>query len=147
LSRSVCLQDEFRKEIRGIFSREMKKLAVLLVDDKEEFVLALSERLKLHGMEVDVAIKGEDALALLQEKRPDVVVLDVMMPGMGGLEILKRIKKAHPDVQVILLTGHGSTKDGIEGMRLGAFDYLMKPANTEELIAKMEACTDGRVKE
>jgi two-component system OmpR family response regulator len=125
----------------------MKKLAVLLVDDKEEFVLALSERLKLHGMEVDLATKGEDALAMLQEKRPDVVVLDVMMPGMGGLEILRRIKKAHPDVQVILLTGHGSTKDGIEGMRLGALDYLMKPANTEELIAKMEACTDGRVKE
>ena len=124
----------------------MEKLAALLVDDKEDFVLALSERLKLHGMDVDVATKGEDALSMLQEKRADVVVLDVMMPGMGGLEILRRIKKAYPHIQVILLTGHGSTKEGIEGMRLGAFDYLMKPANIEELIAKMKACTKGIVK-
>ncbi len=125
----------------------MEKLAVLLVDDKEDFVLALSERLKLHGMDVDMATRGEDALAMLQEKRADVVVLDVMMPGMGGLEILRRIKKAYPHIQVILLTGHGSTKEGIEGMRLGAFDFLMKPANIEDLIAKMKACTKGLVKE
>lgn len=115
----------------------MKKLSVLLVDDREDFVAALAGRLILHGMEVETATNGEDALAIVQEKTIDVVVLDVIMPGMGGLEILKRLKKTHPDIQIILLTGHGSTKEGIEGMRLGAFDFLMKPVDIEELIAKM----------
>jgi DNA-binding NtrC family response regulator len=115
----------------------MKKLSVLLVDDREDFVSALAGRLKLHGMEVETATNGEDALAIVQEKTIDVVVLDVIMPGMGGLEILKRLKKTHPDIQIILLTGHGSTKEGIEGMRLGAFDFLIKPVDIEELIAKM----------
>jgi DNA-binding NtrC family response regulator len=118
---------------------KMEKFAILLVDDKEEFVSVLSNRLLLHGMEVHTATKGEDALAMLQEKRTDVVVLDVVMPGMGGLETLRRIKETYPHIQVILLTGHASTKEGMEGMRLGAFDYLMKPVDIEELIAKMKA--------
>ncbi len=126
---------------------KMKKFAILLVDDKEEFVLALSNRLLLHGMEVHTATKGEDALAMLQEKTADVVVLDVVMPGMGGLETLRRIKETYPHIQVILLTGHASTKEGIEGMRLGAFDYLMKPVDIEELIAKMKASMKAIVKE
>ncbi len=126
---------------------KMKKFAILLVDDKEEFVLALSNRLLLHGMEVHTATKGEDALAMLQEKTADVVVLDVVMPGMGGLETLRRIKETYPHIQVILLTGHASTKEGIEGMRLGAFDYLMKPVDIEELIAKMKASMKAIAKE
>lgn len=126
---------------------KMKKFAILLVDDKEEFVLALSNRLLLHGMEVHTATKGEDALAMLQEKTADVVVLDVVMPGMGGLETLRRIKETYPHIQVILLTGHASTKEGIEGMRLGAFDYLMKPVDIEELIAKMKASIKAIAKE
>ena len=69
---------------------------------------------------------------------PDLVVLDVMMPGLGGLEVLKQMKQQHPRVPVILLTGHSSTRDGIEGMHLGAFDYLMKPINIDELIKKMQ---------
>jgi DNA-binding NtrC family response regulator len=125
----------------------MKKLSVLLVDDKEEFISALAERLILHGMEVETATNGEDALAMVQEKTIDVVVLDVIMPGMSGLEILKRVKKTHPDIQVILLTGHGSTKEGIEGMHLGAFDFLTKPVDLEELIAKMKTSTQGMRKE
>jgi DNA-binding NtrC family response regulator len=116
----------------------MKKLSVLLVDDRQEFASALGERLMLHGMEVETANNGEDALGILKEKKVDVIVLDVIMPGMGGLELLGRIKTTHPDIQVILLTGHGSTKEGIEGMRLGAFDFLMKPVDLEELIAKMK---------
>lgn len=126
---------------------KMEKFAILLVDDKEEFVSALSNRLLLHGMEVHTATKGEDALAMLQEKTADVVVLDVVMPGMGGLETLRRIKETYPHIQVILLTGHASTKEGIEGMRLGAFDYLMKPVDIEELIAKMKACIKAIAKE
>lgn len=126
---------------------KMEKFAILLVDDKEEFVSALSNRLLLHGMEVHTATKGEDALAMLQEKTTDVVVLDVVMPGMDGLETLRRIKETYPHIQVILLTGHASTKEGIEGMRLGAFDYLMKPVDIEVLIAKMKACIKAIAKE
>jgi DNA-binding response OmpR family regulator len=115
----------------------MSGYRVLLVDDEEEFVSALSERLMLRGIEVDTALDGEEALARLREKEPDVVILDVMMPGLSGLEVLKQIRVKHPQSQVILLTGHGSTKEGIEGMRLGAFDYLIKPVDIEEMLEKM----------
>jgi len=115
----------------------MEGYRVLLVDDEEEFVSALSERLALRGIEVDAALDGEEALAMLRDNEPDVVILDVMMPGLSGLEVLKQIKVTHPQSQVILLTGHGSTKEGIEGMRLGAFDYLIKPVDIEEMLEKM----------
>lgn len=116
----------------------MAEYRVLLVDDEEEFVSALSERLELRGIEVDSALNGEDALAIMVEKTFEVVILDVMMPGLGGLEVLKQIKSAYPNTQVILLTGHGATKEGIEGMRLGAFDYLIKPVDIEEMHEKMK---------
>ena len=116
----------------------MADYRVLLVDDEEEFVSALSERLMLRGIEVDSALNGEEALALMGEKVFEVVILDVMMPGLGGLEVLKQIKSTHPNTQVILLTGHGSTREGIEGMRLGAFDYLIKPVDIEEMLEKMK---------
>jgi DNA-binding NtrC family response regulator len=116
----------------------MAEYRVLLVDDEEEFVSALSERLILRGIEVDSALNGEEALAKLVEKEFEVVILDVMMPGLGGLEVLRQIKVSHPDTQVILLTGHGSTREGIEGMRLGAFDYLIKPVDIEEMLEKMK---------
>lgn len=123
----------------------MAEYSVLLVDDEEEFVSALSERLMLRGIEVDSALNGEEALARLVEKDFEVVILDVMMPGLGGLEVLRQIKSTHPNTQVILLTGHGSTREGIEGMRLGAFDYLIKPVDIEEMLAKMnEAATTAR---
>jgi DNA-binding response OmpR family regulator len=116
----------------------MADYRVLLVDDEEEFVSALSERLRLRGIEADSALNGEEALARLVEKEFEVVILDVMMPGLGGLEVLRQIKSTHPNTQVILLTGHGSTREGIEGMRLGAFDYLIKPVDIEEMLAKMK---------
>ncbi|NIQ89028.1 MAG: response regulator [Deltaproteobacteria bacterium] len=116
----------------------MADYRVLLVDDEEEFVSALSERLMLRGIEVDSALNGEEALALMVEKVFEVVILDVMMPGLSGLEVLKQIKSTHPNTQVILLTGHGSTREGIEGMRLGAFDYLIKPVDIEEMLEKMK---------
>ncbi len=116
----------------------MAEYRVLLVDDEEEFVSALSERLMLRGIEVDSALNGEEALARLVEKEFEVVILDVMMPGLGGLEVLRQIKSTHPNTQVILLTGHGSTREGIEGMRLGAFDYLIKPVDIEEMLEKMK---------
>ena len=116
----------------------MDGYSVLLVDDEEEFVSALSERLMLRGIEVEIALDGEEALARMKEKPPDVVILDVMMPGLSGLEVLKRIRGSHPQTQVILLTGQGSTKEGIEGMRLGAFDYLIKPVDIEEILERMK---------
>ena len=116
----------------------MAEYRVLLVDDEEEFVSALSERLMLRGIETECALNGEEALARLVEKEFEVVILDVMMPGLGGLEVLRQIKTTHPNTQVILLTGHGSTREGIEGMRLGAFDYLIKPVDIEEMLAKMK---------
>jgi DNA-binding NtrC family response regulator len=116
----------------------MAEYRVLLVDDEEEFVSALSERLMLRGIEVESALNGEEALAIMVEKEFEVVILDVMMPGLGGLEVLRQIKTTHPNTQVILLTGHGATREGIEGMRLGAFDYLIKPVDIEEMLEKMK---------
>jgi len=116
----------------------MAEYRVLLVDDEEEFVSALSERLMLRGIEVDSALNGEEALGRMEEKEFEVVILDVMMPGLSGLEVLRQIKSTHPSTQVILLTGHGATREGIEGMRLGAFDYLIKPVDIEEMLEKMK---------
>ncbi len=116
----------------------MQNLKVLLVDDEEEFVTTLAERLELREIQAQAVTDGEIALQMIETDPPRVVILDVMMPGLGGLEVLKRIKAQNPQIHVILLTGRGSTKEGIEGMQLGAFDYLMKPINIEELIKKMQ---------
>ncbi len=115
----------------------MEKLRVLLVDDEEDFVSTLSERLQLRNITTLVATDGEEALQIIDTDKPPVVVLDVLMPGMGGLDVLRQIKKSYPRIQVIILTGRGSTKEGIKGMRLGAFDYLMKPVKIEMLMQKM----------
>ena len=115
----------------------MEKIKVLLVDDEEEFVSTLAERLQLREIEAIVATDGNEALRVIDTDKPPVVVLDVIMPGIGGLDVLQQIKRRSPQTQVILLTGRGSTKEGIEGMRMGAFDYLMKPVKIEGLIRKM----------
>ncbi|MBW1975737.1 MAG: response regulator [Deltaproteobacteria bacterium] len=118
-----------------------KKCRVLLVDDEEEFVRTLAERLELRGLMTRVALDGIEAMDLLDQSDVDVVVLDVRMPGMSGLDVLRQIKSIKPDLPVILLTGHGDTKDGIEGMRLGAFDYLMKPLDIDTLMEKIFEAT------
>ncbi|MEW6615599.1 MAG: response regulator [Thermodesulfobacteriota bacterium] len=122
----------------------MSNLKVLLVDDEEEFVTTLSERLSLRGIETEVAYNGENALAKINQISPDIVILDVMMPGLSGLDVLRQIKAILPDIPVILLTGRGSTREGIEGMKQGAFDYLMKPIDIEELIKKMNEAMKSR---
>jgi DNA-binding response OmpR family regulator len=116
----------------------MNDAKVLLVDDEEEFVSALAERLDIRGIAASVAGDGEQALAILETESFDIVVLDVIMPGISGLEVLQRLKRKEDVPAVILLTGHGSTKEGLEGMRMGAFDYLMKPLDIDELITKMK---------
>lgn len=115
----------------------MEALQVLLVDDEEEFIFTLAERLKIRGIEALTATDGEQALAVIDKHRPPVVVLDILMPGLGGLEVLSHIKRNHPRIEVILLTGQGSTHEGIEGMRLGAFDFMIKPVKIEDLIKRM----------
>ena len=115
----------------------MEGCNVLLVDDEQEFASTLAERLSLRGIRVRVANDGKEALRRIAEEVPDVVILDLMMPGMNGFAVLNRIKTDYPDVRVLVLSGMGSTGDGVEGMRLGAFDYLMKPLNIDELIQKV----------
>ena len=119
-----------------------KDWKILLVDDEHEFITTLAERLELRGITARVVFDGESALEAVAAEAPHVMVLDVLMPGIKGLEVLERIKRSNPGVQVLLLTGHGSTRDGIEGMRLGAFDYMMKPLNIDTLIEKMESAID-----
>jgi DNA-binding response OmpR family regulator len=120
----------------------MAEWTALLVDDEEEFVSTLAERLRLRDITTRVATDGERALEILESERPQVVVLDIMMPGLGGLDILKIIRERYRGVEVILLTGRGSTKEGLQGMSLGAFDFLLKPAKIEELIPRMEAAAE-----
>ncbi len=118
-------------------SLNMDQWKVLLVDDEEEFITTLAERLSIRGIATRTALDGETGLRRLAEEAPHVLLLDVMMPGMRGLDVLRAVKRDHPAVQVILLTGQGSTKDGIEGMKEGAFDYVMKPFNFDSLVAKI----------
>ena len=121
----------------------MKNLKILLVDDEIEFVTTLAERLQLRGAQAQSATDGEEALNMIKTDPPQIVILDVMMPGLGGLDVLRRIKTQYSQIPVILLAGRGSTKEGIEGMRLGAFDYLIKPINIEELIKKIEKAIES----
>jgi DNA-binding NtrC family response regulator len=112
----------------------MKKPRILIVDDEFELVSALEERLNLRGFKAKGVTTGSDALVSLEEWRCDVVLLDVKMPGLGGLELMEEIKAAYPDIEVVLLTGHGSAQDAETGMSLGAFDYLQKPIKIVELV-------------
>lgn len=116
---------------------KFENLKALLVDDEVEFVTTLAERLQIRGIQAQTATDGQEALTTIEAEKPQVVVLDIMMPGISGLDVLDHIKRNYPDIEVILLTGRGSTKEGIEGMRLGAFDFLMKPVKIEELIPRM----------
>jgi len=117
---------------------QVDAFSVLLVDDELEFLETLVKRLKKRNLAVQGVKSGEEALEWLAKESVDVVVLDVKMPGMDGIETLRRIKKSHPLVEVIMLTGHASMEVAIEGMELGAFDYLMKPMNIDELLYKLQ---------
>ncbi len=110
-------------------------LKVLFVDDEEDYVRTMAERMEMRDLGSDVALTGEEALEMLERELPDVMVLDLRMPGMGGLEVLRRVKEAHAAVEVIVLTGFGSDEDEVEARRLGAFDYLRKPVDINTLLA------------
>lgn len=112
---------------------------ILLVDDEEEFVHALAERLETRGFSPAVAYDGEQALAMVKKDQPEIIVLDLRMPGMHGMEVLRHVKRDHPDVQVVILTGHGSEADRELSEELGAFAYLQKPVNINQLVDEMKA--------
>jgi DNA-binding response OmpR family regulator len=112
---------------------------VLLVDDEPDFVEALAQRLGRRGYAVTVAHDGAEATRAVHESPPDVVVLDVRLPGADGVSVLRRLKLAHPEIEIILLTGHASAASGIAGMQLGAFDYLLKPVEIDELCERLQA--------
>ena len=113
------------------------KVKVLLVDDERQFVETLAVRLEVRDFDVATAFSGEQALDYLKAKDVDVVVLDMFMPGLSGLDTLRQIKEIRPHTEVILLTGHATVETAVEGMRLGAFDYLLKPTEIDQLVEKI----------
>jgi DNA-binding NtrC family response regulator len=116
----------------------MDSFRTLLVDDEEEFLATLMKRLRKRNMDVVGAGSGEAGLRILDQEPIDVVVLDVRMPGIDGIQTLRKIKKSFPLVEVVLLTGHANIEVAVEGMELGAFDYLMKPVEIDDLVYKLQ---------
>ena len=122
-----------------------KEIKVLLVDDEVEFVDTLGQRLRMRGLAVDIVYDGEQALSFVKKTEPDVIVLDLKMPGLHGIEVLKEVKKLKPHVQVIILTGHGTDKDDEEARKLGGFDFMRKPADIDLLVAKIKEAFSEKV--
>jgi DNA-binding NtrC family response regulator len=112
----------------------MDTLRVLIVDDEDDFRETIVKRLNARKIQAEGAASGIKALEVLKDKDFDVIVLDVKMPDMDGIETLRHIKKMKPETEVIMLTGHASVEFGLKGMQLGAFDYVMKPAPLNELL-------------
>ena len=118
---------------------------VLLVDDDVEFLEVMSERLKMRGVDVSTSDSAEDALALIEKELFDVVILDLQMPNVDGIETLKRIKEKHEELQVILLTGHATVEKGVEAIKLGASDFIEKPADIEALNEKIKKAKEKKM--
>ena len=116
----------------------MENVKVLLVDDEKDFVEALAERLKLRGFSIKICFSGEEAIPIVKDEEIDVVVLDVQMPGLDGVATLREIKQLVPLIEVVMLTGHATVQTAIDGMKLGAYDYIMKPVKNEVLVEKIE---------
>jgi DNA-binding NtrC family response regulator len=126
----------------------MNDFRVLFVDDEVDFLDTLLKRMRKRRVNVSGVKSGEDALEWLSGNAADVVVLDVRMPGMDGIETLRAIKKLHPLVEIIMLTGHANLEVARKGMELGAFDYLMKPIDIDELLYKVQdACKKKSIQE
>ncbi|MCF8142329.1 MAG: response regulator [Deltaproteobacteria bacterium] len=117
----------------------MAMAKVMLVDDEVPFVETMTKRLTKRDLEVTTAFSGKQALdALAKDQGVEVVILDVKMPGMDGIDVLREIKRLHPLIEVVMLTGHATVESAIEGMKLGAFDYLMKPCDVDVLLGKVQ---------
>jgi DNA-binding response OmpR family regulator len=118
-------------------------IRVLVVDDEEDFLKALVTRLELRGMDVRGVTSGDEALETLAERSFDVVVLDIKMPGMDGIDVLRAIRREHAGTAVLVLTGHASQELSEEGRSLGAFDYLIKPVKLEKILQRIAAAAGG----
>jgi DNA-binding NtrC family response regulator len=114
-----------------------RKMRVLVVDNEIEFASTLAERLRLRKVEAESVFSGEDTMPAVARFQPDVIILDLDMPDMTGLEVLSQVKSTDSNIEVILLTGHGSFDAGITGMELGAFDYIIKPVDLSQLLEKI----------
>lgn len=117
----------------------MEDIKILLVDDEEDFIKTLAERLDMRDLSSNVALDGHEALQVIDDTAPDVMILDLRMPGIDGMEVLRRVRRRFPHIQVIIHTGHGNDLDEAEAQRLGAFDYLKKPADIEILVDRIRA--------
>ncbi|MGD2124751.1 MAG: response regulator [Desulfobacteraceae bacterium] len=123
----------------------MQEPFVMLVDDEKPFVETMTKRMEKRNLKVVTAFSGSEALEKLDKNRNmDVVILDVKMPGMDGIETLRAIKKTYPLTEVIMLTGHATVETAIEGMKLGAYDYLMKPCEMQQLLEKVKEATEKK---
>jgi DNA-binding NtrC family response regulator len=120
------------------------KIRILLVDDEIEYVETLAERLRTRGFHVTEAFSGDEALEKLKEYNFDVTILDVQMPGMSGIDTLGSIKKLKPLTEVLMLTGHGTIETAIEGMKIGAYDYLLKPCKMDLLLEKINGAYERK---
>jgi DNA-binding NtrC family response regulator len=115
----------------------MEAFRVLVVDDEPDFLETLVKRLKRRKVDASGVSSGVEALRMLEQEHFDVVILDIRMPGMDGIETLREMKRKRPLMEVILLTGHASVESGMQGMQLGAFDYVMKPAEFDDIMEKV----------
>jgi DNA-binding response OmpR family regulator len=125
----------------------MKEMKVLLVDDEQKFVKTLSERLQMRDLENETVHDGEQALNFVDDKEPDVMVLDLKMPGIDGMEVLRRVTKKFPNMRVIILTGHGTDRDEEESRRIGVFDYLKKPVDIDVLVSRIKAAHKEKIED
>jgi DNA-binding response OmpR family regulator len=116
----------------------MGKAKILVVDDEVEFASTLAERLQLRGYDAQAVFCAEDTIAIAKSAPPDIILLDLKMPGMSGIEVLMTIRQFAPDIEIILLTGHIDLRERIEGMRIEDFNYIMKPVDMAELLGKIE---------
>lgn len=121
------------------------KAKVLVVDDEEQFLKSFSKRLEMRGMKIETAMSGEEALQKAQGKDFDAIILDLVMPGMGGIETLKKLKEENPDLQIIILTGHGTIEKGVEAIKAGALDFVEKPADLNKILEKIGEAKHKRV--
>jgi len=122
----------------------MQKTRVLVIDDEPDFLETIVKRLVKRKMDAKGVGSGEDALGLIENESFDVAILDMRMPGMDGIETLKELKRKSPLTEVIMLTGHASVESGMQGMQFGAFDYMIKPADFEELVEKVNQAGERR---
>ena len=124
---------------------EKRTANVLLVDDEEQFLDALSQRLKARGLKVAAVTSGEEAVMQVEDHNFDAIIVDLAMPGIDGIETLKRIKEKRPDLEIIMLTGHATVQSGIQAMKLGADDFLEKPVDLSILLEKIGKAKNKRM--